>query len=276
MDWFYEKNGTRQGPVTIETLRQVYDRGEIFLSTLVWNGSFGTEWRPLSSAAVLEEKSIQPPPLPKSSINGIYAWIYALVPLIGLAVQKVIEAQTSGIDSNVLPLLLLGYGVSYAVLGYLDARQIELSGRSNDFTVLNRDFLALNWLLVVAPAYLFQRARALREKQLLLGVWIAAFIGSIFIQDPLILKNGVYLGVGIPSCDTSVSLNQVKNVFDQIPLVVSQGQKAVSVTDPVEIAKDDKSRTCVANVQTVAGSTVRVQYRISEQGNEYYYEVRIR
>lgn len=265
MDWYFEKNGGRLGPFSIERVRQAYTSGEIQHHTLVWNNSFGTEWRPLIAAGVIDDKTAGPPPLPVKAINNSFAWIFALFPLIGLLFEKIIEDSVPSTESSYGRTLLI-YGAAYTILGYIDERQIEKSGR-------NKNSVLLKWLFFIAPAYLFQRARALGERKTLFGVWVAAFIGSLVIDNPKILQGDVYLGVGIPACDAGISARKVLEIFDDVPLAKLRGLKAVSVKDQSEQSNDDKSRTCLATVLTTTGTEQRVKYEISKQGDNYYFQL---
>ena len=102
-----------------------------------------------------------------------------------------------------------------------------------------------------------------------------AFIGALAIEQPELIKGNVYLGSGLPPCDAGASVNQVRTIFDQIPLVKNAGVAAVSVNNPTEISKQDKLRTCQASVSLTNGNVVTVSYVISEKGDNYYYQVQI-
>lgn len=48
MEWFYEKNGAQQGPVSEAELRELLNQGEISPSNLVWKQGMG-DWAPYAS-----------------------------------------------------------------------------------------------------------------------------------------------------------------------------------------------------------------------------------
>ena len=52
MKWYFEKFGERQGPVSIQELVEILNRGEITLDNLVWRDGMAN-WTPLREADAL-------------------------------------------------------------------------------------------------------------------------------------------------------------------------------------------------------------------------------
>lgn len=52
MDWFYSKNGTQQGPVSLDELMRKKQSGEVLPTDLVWKQGM-PDWKPLSQVAEL-------------------------------------------------------------------------------------------------------------------------------------------------------------------------------------------------------------------------------
>jgi len=265
-EWYYEKSGNRRGPFSADDIISCHRSGEIHDNTLVWNKAFAAEWRPYSTSGTTAENDA-PPPLPPTHVNSTFAWTFALVPLIGLFIENLLANSVANYRPDAA-ITISAYAAAYIFLGYLDARKIERSGR-------NKKSVSLRSVIWLAPAYLIQRSRALGQKQLLFGVWVVAFIATLAIKEPELLKGNIYLGVGLPPCDATASVKQVQKIFDQIPLVKNASVAALSVNNPVEVSKQDTARTCQATVSLSNGDTVTVSYVISEQGSQYYYRVQI-
>jgi hypothetical protein len=266
-DWFYEKSGNRIGPLPVSAMLSLHGTGEIHDNTLVWNKAFAANWRPYSTSGIAGENNDAPPALPSTHVNSTFAWIFALVPLIGLFIERLLDNSVANFKTD-SPAVIIAYCAAYIALGYLDARQVERSGR-------NKKSVALKTLVWLAPAYLIQRARALGQKQLLFGVWLVAFVAAIAIEQPELMKGTVYLGFGLPACNSGTSVNQVKTIFDDIPLVKNAGVTALAVSDAAEVSKLDTTRTCRATVSMTNGNTVTVSYVISDKDDNYYYQVQI-
>ena len=59
IDWFYVNKGARVGPVDTAAMQNLFQRGDISGSTLVWNSSFGQQWKTLDET---ELRPIDEPP----------------------------------------------------------------------------------------------------------------------------------------------------------------------------------------------------------------------
>ena len=160
-EWFYEKNGKRLGPFSTPDMLSFHSAGDIHDNTLVWTKAFAGEWRPYSTSEIAADNNDGPPLLPAANVNSTFAWIFALVPLIELFIERLLTNSVANYRSDIGVAIIVS-ATTYGILGYLDARQIERSGR-------NKKSVSLKWFIWLAPAYLFQRARALGQKQLLLG-----------------------------------------------------------------------------------------------------------
>jgi len=275
-DWFYEVKGTRKGPVIRQRLRELFDRADISLETLVWTKSFGGNWRRLADTDIANGRET-PPPLPASKIGDGLVWLYATIPIIGALFEKLFQTnallrQLFRTDDFLTPYIILVfcYASIYSFLAMIDTRNIKKSGRKP-----NWDFVYLQIIGWLAPVYLYQRARALSQPLTLFWIWIVAFIASIIILNPGFLTGDFYWGVGLPSCEGTAMTTQVKKIFNGIPFVSASGALAVAVMNQREINSSKTVRTCQAIINTALGGNVVVQYVISEQGDQYYINLQI-
>jgi GYF domain 2 len=173
-DWYYERQGKRIGPVAVEVIRKQLQGGEISLDTLVWNRALGPEWQPLRTTPILLEDS-GPPPFPTIHVSNFFAWTLAFVPIIGAILEKVIVEATHGSPPRgaVIP----ATWITYSILALIDEKKIENSRRN-----LSQDRLVV-WAILFIPAYLFLRARALRQSFTYFYVWVFAFILGVVINN---------------------------------------------------------------------------------------------
>ncbi|MFS8050876.1 DUF4339 domain-containing protein [Rhizobium sp. BR 314] len=257
MNWHYNLNGTSIGPVGREKLDGLIDDGTLNENTLVWNDTFGSDWRRIGDVSDFRDPS-RPPPLPLSAVNDFWVWVIAFVPIIG----TVIEAVVAGNDMNTKG-AVVGYAVANALFSYLDEKSIRKSGRK----------VPVSWGLglFLAPAYLFVRAKRLGKNQATLLVWVASIIASVYIPQAL---SGVYLGVNIPSCSSSTSVSQIKDLFPRLPINIAH-TGVVDVKNFSTLQETDTHRTCTATVEGTDGNSYPVKYTIDNRNNEYYYYLQL-
>lgn len=65
MQWYYSKNATQMGPVSLEDLRAKLASGEVSGAEMVWRDGL-PDWRPASSMPELAVQVLAPPPTPVS------------------------------------------------------------------------------------------------------------------------------------------------------------------------------------------------------------------
>lgn len=262
--WYYERNGTRVGPLTRTAVEDLFHKAEIDGDTLVWEPNLGSTWRRLSDLNEFRKQEATPPPLPATHVNNSIAWFLALVPLIGYAVEHVVsDAGVRFTDSK----LFLGYWIANIVLCSIDLGKIKAAGRSGR--------TLQTWAVLLVPVYLYKRARFLNQPLHYFWVWIAAFVLSTAIETPGLFTGDVYWGVGLPSCDSGTATKFLVKNFETIPLIKLTGVAAVDVENPKEQSHTEKNRTCSAMVKTTAGTTVPVRYTITQRDNEYWIQMDI-
>ena len=71
MDWYYEDDGVRNGPIGETEILSLYNDQKINDTTMVWNETFNNEWKPLLQAGVAlpVRPNRLPPPLPLRSTS---------------------------------------------------------------------------------------------------------------------------------------------------------------------------------------------------------------
>jgi hypothetical protein len=63
-NWYFEKNGERDGPVSANELKAMLASRDISPANLVWTASLGSEWKRLNETELAPPEAIFPPPLP--------------------------------------------------------------------------------------------------------------------------------------------------------------------------------------------------------------------
>jgi hypothetical protein len=76
-DWFYGKQGKKFGPVDLGAMRNLVASGELDGNTLVWNTTFGAEWRKLKDVAELNSDG-SAPAAPAAAPNAATAYLEQL------------------------------------------------------------------------------------------------------------------------------------------------------------------------------------------------------
>lgn len=67
-EWFFAHNGVQQGPVSLDSLRQLAATGQLKSSDLVWTAGMGA-WRPAGQRAEIFPPGIVPPPISAAPIS---------------------------------------------------------------------------------------------------------------------------------------------------------------------------------------------------------------
>ncbi len=265
MEWHYNLKGKRNGPVSFDALRQLYANGDIFSDTLVWNTTFGSEWKRLDTVPELRsENTLEPPPLPSSAISDRWIWIIALSPL-ALGLIDIWSQETTGkeLGSGV-------YGIGSLVIWLscvaMDNRLVTDAGSGKRIAGVAA------WICLSPVAYLFVRAKRLQKNQLPAIVWVLSFIASVYVANGG-LSSGIYLGSGLPACAAKSSIAQAKEIFPRLPANIS-AMSALSVNEIKDAGITNGKRTCTAKILADDGQSYGVTYTIEEKGGQLYYFLR--
>lgn len=272
--WYYEKDGTRAGPVSEDVLRTLVSEGTLRRENLVWTSEYGTDWKALgetelSSLVVMDENS--PPPLPASSINNTYVWIMAFVPLIGFVIERIAASMVPAETwNNSFKFVLFAYIGTYIGLAKADELALQKTGRDTS------KFAGMLWFV---PVYLFKRATYTTTSRATFWTWVGTFVGALFISGNIadMMSGTYYWGAGTPACDSRPVLNLAKNLYDtKLPIARLTGTTALEFTQIKQTAYDSKlkQRTCTAMLRTSAGGALSVIYTVKLQGDQYLVEIR--
>ena len=173
--WFYTQAGQRRGPVPADTVRELLATKAIDGETPIWRKGF-EDWKILRDTEFRSGLSETPPPVAATELNNGAVWMLAFAPIAYFFVDDFVLAyQLKGGEDAILSALtwLIPLAVNCG-LCLLDDRQLREAGYKS--TLLT--FFAV----ILAPVYLFMRARTLRQKPLYGFVWIGSFIASIVLR----------------------------------------------------------------------------------------------
>jgi hypothetical protein len=254
--WFFEKTGTRLGPLTDKQFQAAIVRRELTRESLVWTKEYGDNWCPASQTGFFDTGG--PPPLPMSAVSDGWAWALALAPWLFLLIERLKGGFAPAFPERYL---WIAFFVINSLITIIDAKVIERSGRNE------RDIRLGIWFWLV-PAYLFQRARALATSQLTLIVWLASFAGTIWIQNPNLFSSQTYWGFGVPPCDHSFTVGQVQSIFPDVPLVRLSGARALSVVEIWQVSDSGGVRSCRGVIRATNGLRYPVTYTIRMEGDQ--------
>lgn len=182
-EWHYIVNGgARRGPTTATTIKDLLDKKEIETDTQVWRKGM-PEWKPLPESDLRDLVAAEPPPVSSKHIGNGYVWTLALLPLVIGVIEAVVSAtnQEAAVRSLALgfpyhPSRGLPYQVPLAVnalLGWLDDRRLRQAGYGSRTTRITA--------VLIAPFYLFLRAKRLRQRPYYAVAWIISMIAGFLI-----------------------------------------------------------------------------------------------
>lgn len=126
---------------------------------------------------------------------------------------------------------------------------------------------------MVIPVYIFLRSKRTGKGIWPMFAWVGALVASTFVTDAL--PGNVYLGAGIPQCDSRATMRMVEQLYPDIPINLARAQ-VIDVADIEEVRFSDSFglRECRAVVKNSIGVDTPISYSITERGDEFYYEVR--
>ena len=185
--WFYTQGGQRKGPFPADELHKLLAARTIDGETPIWRKGLAG-WQPLRITDLGAQLNDTPPPIASSRLNNGLVWALAVAPIVYVFVDAgILQYQLTHIvqfvDGNpvydppfLAHLALLTWLIpllTNATLCLIDASQLKRAGYSSGWMML--------FALLLAPAYLFMRARRLRQTPSYGYVWIASFIVSIVL-----------------------------------------------------------------------------------------------
>jgi hypothetical protein len=178
--WFYTQAGQRRGPVPADTLQKLLISQTIDGDTPVWRKG-QADWQPLRATEFSAQLTDLPPPVAATQLNNSVVWMLAFAPLAYLALDiAILGYQNEHPNQDHSFTTALTWLIPVAVncgLCLLDDRQLREAG----YNSARLTFFAV----VLAPVYLFMRAKILRLTPTYGFVWIASFIASILFRMAL-------------------------------------------------------------------------------------------
>jgi hypothetical protein len=174
MQYHYEKNGNRIGPVEKEEIQKLIDNNILDRDSKIWCKEFA-DWMSINETD-FDISQLPPPPLTGSSLNNTYIWILAFAPIIGLILEYTLAYATSSsdyvaennVDNGKYWIVTMVLNV---LLCWLDEKQLSKSGHDTS------KFKGLLWLV---PVYLYIRCKKTKVQFAPFIIWIVMFILSLF------------------------------------------------------------------------------------------------
>lgn len=264
--WFYIQGGDRKGPVSLLELKEMYKNSGLSEQALVWTKNFGDDWKRLEDVAEMREAN-EPPLVPAKSISNLWLYLLVAVPIFGVTLETVMtesypEWFLQGSDSAGFIIFF----VLNSAFGLLDEREIRKSGRKD----IAKGIMA--WIFLFVPIYIFFRGKRTGKGAWPLLGWISALLIGVFAEESI--PSEIYLGVGVPSCESKTTIGMIEKIYPEIPInVVNATVVDISEIRETGYDKENKIRSCNAIVKNSIASDTPILIKISEVGDEYYFEV---
>jgi hypothetical protein len=178
-DWYFTEHGQRKGPFSTAKMLELVQSEMIAGNMLVWRRGFA-EWQPLNGTELGAHSRDTPPPIVATHVNNALPWTIAVAPLGYMLITGIIQAYELENPYEDHPFLaLINFCVPAlmnAALCLSDERQLKRAGYSDKWLTVSG--------ILLAPAYLFLRAKRLRQFPSYGIVWVACFIISILMSLP--------------------------------------------------------------------------------------------
>ncbi|MGR3706824.1 hypothetical protein [Sulfitobacter sp.] len=212
--------------------------------------------------------SSEPPIVPVYEIPSHWLYLLIAVPVVMALVEAILlESNPTLYDADrAAGIGFLLFFIPNTICAILDQKAVEKSGRKDAVQGL------LFWIIILVPVYIFLRSKRTGKGIWPMFAWVGALVASVFVTDAL--PGNIYLGAGIPQCDSRAKLRMVEQIYPDIPINLSRAQ-VIDVADIEEVRFSDSSglRECRAVVRNSRGLDTPINYSITERGDEFYYEV---
>ena len=172
IQWYYEENGHKKGPVSGDVIAQLIRASTISAGTPVWKQGFA-DWIPIENTDLrVHLDTTNPPPLSGEHINNTLVWVLAFAPVLGYMLEWVIAgaihkgnefATQNAMEDAKYWFITVGLNIA---LSFADESRLRKAGYDT------RKFKGWVWLV---PVYLYQRAKATRQSLAYFCVWIIGF-----------------------------------------------------------------------------------------------------
>ncbi|MGJ4899129.1 DUF4339 domain-containing protein [Bradyrhizobium oligotrophicum] len=178
-DWYFIEQGQRKGPFSSTKMLELVQSESIAGDTLIWRKGFA-DWRSLRSTELGAYLRDTPPPVATNHVNNALAWTIAIAPLGYMLLTGVVQAyelENPYEDHPILALVnFLVPAVINAALCLADERQLKRAGYFDKWLTLSG--------ILLAPVYLFLRAKRLRQFPSYGIAWAVCFVISILMSLP--------------------------------------------------------------------------------------------
>lgn len=175
-EWFLTESGQRKGPLSAAALLELLQTQKVNGDTLVWRKGL-SEWQPLRATELSVHLQNSPPPIVSSEINNGLVWTLALAPVAYtfLAAYRDLQIYQFPYDSHTFLKLstFIVPAIVNAALCLLDEQQLKRAGYADKWLTIFGIFFA--------PAYLFLRAKRLKQTPYYGFVWIVVFVIGTYL-----------------------------------------------------------------------------------------------
>jgi hypothetical protein len=181
-EWYYITNGARQGPTTVAAIKELLNKKQIETDTHVWRKGM-PEWKSLRESDLADLVAAEPPAISPAHIGNGYVWTLAFLPLVFGVIEATVAASNQEAAARTL---VLGFPyhpskglppqiplLINALLGWLDDRRLKQAGYGSWVTRVTA--------VLLQPAYLFLRAKRLKQRPYYAVAWILSLIVGFLI-----------------------------------------------------------------------------------------------
>ena len=170
--WYYEDHGKRNGPVSAEDLSALIKQTKIGYGDLVWAPGLA-DWQKLEDTE-WRDALPGPPPLKGGRVPGLFVWLLAFAPLIGLVLEALVAGIVYEGDEAAIATAMSDSKFFYITLllnilfAGLDSHKLKRAGYDTSKFGW--------WFLILVPVYIYLRSKHLKVSYAPFIVWMIAFL----------------------------------------------------------------------------------------------------
>lgn len=185
----------------------------------------------------------------KGKSTDLCVWLLVASPFVFGTVSAMVDQNIGAARDGMTAAVVFGLFVVFGILVDIDSNRIRRAGGTPPCF----------WWFILPPVYLWKRAARADSSRTIGGMFCAVLAGGVAMQYPA-LTHGCFAGIGLPACDASVAVYEVKGVINQTAKPF--GITALQLHDVLQTAFDGVTRSCWGKLYKSDGTDHAYRYQL--------------
>jgi hypothetical protein len=185
----------------------------------------------------------------KGKSTDLCVWLLVASPFVFGTISAMVDQNIGAKRDGMAAAVVIGLFVTFSILVDIDSNRIRRAGRTPPCF----------WWFIFPPVYLWKRVGRTDSSRMIGGMFCAVLAGGVAMQYPA-LTHGCFAGIGLPACNASIAVYEVKGVINQT--AHSSGITALQLHDILQTAFDGATRSCWGKVYKSNGTDHAYRYQL--------------